>query len=46
MKFKVESEFANFKPPYPLSEWAKGLSKLRESGGKIVFYQGRRKTNF
>lgn len=46
IKATVSSEFANFKLPYPMSEWAKGLAELYKSGGKIVFYQGKRRTNF
>jgi len=46
IKATVLSEFANFELPYPMSEWAKGLAELYKSGGKIVFYSGRRQTNF
>ena len=46
IKATVLSEFANLEIPYPMSEWAKGLAELYKSGGKFVFYQGRRRTNF
>ena len=46
IKATVLSEFANFKAPFPIPEWAKGLAELYKSGGKIVFYQGERRTNF
>jgi len=45
IKAKTISEFAN-KLLYPLSEWQKDLLNLKKSGGKIVFYHGRRRTNF
>ena len=46
IKAKTISEFAKHELPYPIPEWQKGLLNLMKSGGKIVFYQGKRRTNF